>query len=356
MSKRSATTIATGEPASKRTTLNSFFPSTSVPTLPSPIVSSSPITDRQSTFIATACPITHPSQAVLLQSHVRSSRSSSHPVECDHEMLAWRTMTLKVGKNGLGGEEDWTVKTGGDDDGEKGGSREIHNAIQKEAAVDVAVVVSRLYGGVMLGPARFHHINTVATQALQRLAHAQTIPPLIERLNSLDEEISQFTSTTAGKGKGKAVVSVDYEGMPVEKLERLTVAREKRLELLRKKFREEEEALSKEVEKQDREVDTPVGVGDTKSDQKEMGKTEDSEEEAGGEEIDEEEEALWAALEAQATTSSAPQGPSAVDLGLPDEEDAAISAATLAVARRKREKDGEEPVSAGLGGGFLLDE
>lgn len=62
-------------------------------------------------------------------------------------MLAWRTMTLKVGKNGLGGEEDWTVKTGGDDDGEKGGSREIHNAIQKEAAVDVAVVVSRLYGG-----------------------------------------------------------------------------------------------------------------------------------------------------------------------------------------------------------------
>ena len=56
-------------------------------------------------------------------------------------------MSLKVGRDGLGGEEDWTVKTGGDDDGEKGAAREIHNAIQKEAAVDVAVVVSRLYGG-----------------------------------------------------------------------------------------------------------------------------------------------------------------------------------------------------------------
>lgn len=61
-------------------------------------------------------------------------------------MLAWRTMSLKVGKNGLG-EDDWTVRTGGDDDGEKGGMREVHSAITKEAAVDVAVVVSRLYGG-----------------------------------------------------------------------------------------------------------------------------------------------------------------------------------------------------------------
>lgn len=55
-------------------------------------------------------------------------------------------MTLKVGKTGVE-ENDWTVKTGGDDDGEKNASNEVHKAIKELAAVDVVVVVSRLYGG-----------------------------------------------------------------------------------------------------------------------------------------------------------------------------------------------------------------
>lgn len=270
-------------------------------------------------------------------------------------------MTLKVGKNGLGGEDDWTVKTGGDDDGEKGGSREVHHAIQKEAAVDVAVVVSRLYGGVMLGPVRFHHIKQVATQALQRLAHAQTIPPLVERLKALDEEIAQFVpASTKAPGHGKANVgaSIEYEGMPIEKLERLTSAREKRLELLKKKFREEEEALWKEVEKQDRQGESGA-ITESQEEEVEtfLGESIAGEQEGDDEEgIDAEEEALWAALEAQAVSSSAPSGPSAVELGLPDEEDAAIGAATLSVARKKREKEADECVPAGMGGGFLLDE
>ncbi|GAA5901593.1 YigZ family protein [Sporobolomyces salmoneus] len=355
MSKRSASASSASEPPSKRaTTLNAFFPSTSVPKLPFPIVSSSPITDRQSTFIAHACPITHESQASLFQAHIRSSRSSSHPIDCDHEILAWRTMSLKVGKNGLGGEDDWTVKTGGDDDGEKGGSREVQSAIQKEAAVDVAVVVSRLYGGVMLGPVRFQHMNKVATQALQRLSHAQTIPPLVDRLRSLDEEISQFTPKTNTK---PTVARPEYEGMPLDKLERLTTAREKKLELLKKRFQADEEALWKEVEKQEQ---AQAGRGDSGN---EEGKVEGDGEAEGQsveveEEIDEEEEALWAALEAQAVPSSnVAQGPTADELGLPSEEDAAVAAATLQVERKKREKEGSEKVEpVGMGGGFLIDE
>jgi len=44
------------------------------------------------------------------------------------------------------------------------------------------------------------------------------------------------------------------------------------------------------------------------------------------------------------------------ELGLPDEEDAAIAAATLSVERRKREKlENEAGNPVGTGGGFLLD-
>ncbi|GAA5820134.1 hypothetical protein JCM11491_003305 [Sporobolomyces phaffii] len=362
MSKRSAPPRPSGtggEPPSKRTTtttttLNSFFPSTSVPSVPGPIVSSSPVTDRQSTFIAHACPISHPSHAAAFHAHVRNSRASSHPVQCDHEVLAWRTMTLKVGRDGFGGEADWTVKTGGDDDGEKGAAREVHAAITSAAAVDVAVVVSRLYGGILLGPVRFHHIRHVANQALERLAHALAVPPLLARLAELDVEISHFTPPTATATGGGGGRGNEYAGMPVERLERLCLAREKRLDLLQKKFRAEEEALFDQVERQgdaaaaalddddDDDGDDDGGDDDEGQDEAERAQADEGGLDDRGEGIDDEEEALWAALEAQAVASSTTTsgGPTGLDElgGLPDEEDAAIAAATLQVERKKRER------------------
>jgi hypothetical protein len=62
-------------------------------------------------------------------------------------MMGWRTMALKAGRDGLKGDDDWTVRIGGDDDGEKGGSAAIKACIEKEGGVDVCVVVSRWYGG-----------------------------------------------------------------------------------------------------------------------------------------------------------------------------------------------------------------
>lgn len=39
-------------------------------------------------------------------------------------MFGWRTMTLKVGKKGLS-EDDFTTRSGGEDDGEKNGANTI---------------------------------------------------------------------------------------------------------------------------------------------------------------------------------------------------------------------------------------
>jgi len=215
--------------------------------------------------------------------------------------------------------------------------------------------------GQMLGPVRFQHINQVATQALQRLAQAQASAPLISRLLALDDEIAEF-SPPSTVSKGKAKQGNEFEGMAVEKLERLCTAREKKLEFLRKKFRQDEEALWKEVQEQEN------GNGDEGSEERKAASEKEAKEAEGGEpevrkgrtdaaveEEDDDEAELWRSLEGQ----DPPQAPDYIndDFGLPDEEDAAVAAATLEISRKNREKDGAEtgdPV--GMGGGFLIDE
>lgn len=135
------------EPPSKRgSTLASYF-TIQAPKGPNPIVSSDPLTDRRSTFVAHAAPVTTPTGAAQFQALVRTLVvEGKHPREADHEMYAARFMALRSGKDGTA-PEDWTSKLAGDDDGEKGGSSAIKRCLESSGAVDVAVVVSRWYGG-----------------------------------------------------------------------------------------------------------------------------------------------------------------------------------------------------------------
>ncbi|GAA6013160.1 hypothetical protein JCM10207_006190 [Rhodosporidiobolus poonsookiae] len=260
MSKRPLPFSGTNEPASKRAppasgTLSSFFPTTHRPAPPSPLLASDPISDRASTFIAHAAPCTTSHAALALQSHVRALRGPTHPVECSHEVLAYRILAPKPGKSGLEGADDWAAKEAGDDDGEKGAWGVVRDVLREEGAVDVGVVVSRLYGGQMLGPARFAHIRTVATQAIQRLAAAQALPLLLERLEALDAEIAALSAPVSAadrareREKEREKTEQQYKGLDVQKAERLVAAREKRVELLRKqKEKREAEAAAAEAE------------------------------------------------------------------------------------------------------------
>ncbi|BGP20171.1 hypothetical protein JCM10213_000744 [Rhodosporidiobolus nylandii] len=256
MSKRLHPT-SSAEPPQKRAannsggggTLNSFFPTTHRPAPPFPLIASDPLTDRLSTFIAHASPVTTALSAQNLQEYVRKLRNTSHPVECSHEVLAYRIVAPKPGKSGLEGEEDWTVRDAGEDDGEKGASAVVRECLKAEGAVDVGVVVSRLYGGVMLGPVRFTHIRTVATQAIQRLASAQALPSLLSRLSSLDAEIgslSAFLNPPTAPPPDPAKVKAQYAQLDVPKAERLVSAREKRVELLRRQKEKKVEEMARE--------------------------------------------------------------------------------------------------------------
>ncbi|BGP03598.1 hypothetical protein RTBOTA2_006369 [Rhodotorula toruloides] len=325
MSKRTASSTSFGSsntPSAKRTSLNAYFPSTTGPPKPpSPLVSSDPLTDRSSTFIAHAAPCTNHTQAQTLQNYVRNLRSTTHPVECTHEIMAYRCMGLKPGKTGLESEDDWKVEINGDDDGEKGGSTIIKEVLTQEGGVDVAIVVSRLYGGVMLGPVRFNHIRACASQALSRLLSAQNLSNLLARLSSLDAEIASHSSSPT-----KPPSKDQYAGLDEAKAERLVKAREKRLELLVKKRRQEEEELWREVERQEAEENSePVERTEV------AGEAEELERDGSGE-VDEEEEAL--AQEAEDEASG--QGGSF----LPEEEEA-TNVGTKEVAGQAGSANGE---------------
>lgn len=117
------------------------------PPPPSLIVHSPPFTDRRSTFVAHAAPCTTKKGAEQFQRYIRDLRSAAHPKEADHEIWGWRGLDLRVGKNGLGGEDDYVVKLEGEDDGEKGGGLAVKRRIEQCGGVDCVVVVSRWYGG-----------------------------------------------------------------------------------------------------------------------------------------------------------------------------------------------------------------
>eukprot|EP00951_Prasinocladus_malaysianus_P034768 scaffold353390_cov40-Prasinocladus_malaysianus.AAC.1 len=53
-----------------------------------------------------------------------------------------------------------------DEDGETAAGGRLAHLLQLVDARDVVVVVSRWYGGVKLGPARFTHINNAARELL----------------------------------------------------------------------------------------------------------------------------------------------------------------------------------------------
>ena len=62
-----------------------------------------------------------------------------------------------------------------DDDGEANGGKRLLGMLNKERALGVAVVVSRWFGGVLPGPARFKHIASTARQALEAGGIAQEV-------------------------------------------------------------------------------------------------------------------------------------------------------------------------------------
>ncbi|KAI9051162.1 hypothetical protein LZ554_005264 [Drepanopeziza brunnea f. sp. 'monogermtubi'] len=117
---------------------------------------SSPITLKQSTFIARSISITSPSDATSVLNTLLAQNKELR--DASHNISAWRVQ----GANG--------IIESSNDDGESGGGRHILNLMQADNIVGVLLVVTRWYGGIMLGPDRWRIMSQVSRDALsQRL-------------------------------------------------------------------------------------------------------------------------------------------------------------------------------------------
>jgi len=85
----------------------------------------------------------------------------------------------------------------------------------------------------MLGPARFHHIETCATEVCQNFKRIDEIQQCVSTLKNLDAvllglrtEYNLLTQSTISPEKSKNTSSKDYSHLDLEKGRRLVKARE----------------------------------------------------------------------------------------------------------------------------------
>jgi hypothetical protein len=125
-------------------------------TPPPPWITSDPVIELKSVFLARCAPVTSPAQA---RSYVQHLLTTDKKVRsATHNMTAWRIRGT-AGKTGTVAYQDC------DDDGETAAGGRLLHLMQLMDLWDVMVIVTRWYGGQKLGPRRFALINSAARDA-----------------------------------------------------------------------------------------------------------------------------------------------------------------------------------------------
>ncbi|CZS89784.1 related to impact protein [Rhynchosporium graminicola] len=152
---------------------------------------SSPITVKESTFIARSHTLTSTSSASSLIDQLLSQNPSLKTAS--HNISAYRILSPSSPSQ---------IIESSTDDGESGGGNHVLSLLRADNLTNVIVVVSRWYGGVMLGTDRWRIMSMVCRDALaQRLRIAGTVGG--DALWGLDLEgmrKSTAGSVTGGEG------------------------------------------------------------------------------------------------------------------------------------------------------------
>lgn len=113
-----------------------------------------PLTDRKSVFQAHIAFISNPEDVGQVIKQLCQSKKVENAT---HNTMAWR----------VNNEEDF------DDDGEKSAGKVMLHVLRQFEAKNTLCVVSRWFGGVLLGPVRFRHIANVTRDIL--VAHEEAV-------------------------------------------------------------------------------------------------------------------------------------------------------------------------------------
>ncbi|KAK4507364.1 hypothetical protein PRZ48_001099 [Zasmidium cellare] len=224
------------------------------------------IADRDSTFIGYFSPTLKPKDLQNLAEFKSAS----------HKILAWRR---ESNQQSITKAKQYV--TGCDDDGEKYAGKKVEKVLEY-SNVEGACVVARWYGGVMLGPVRFTHIETCAKNAIaawkeheqesrlkkRRLEEDEaTRTRLCKTLVERDQSITVLRELAASKElmakqaregldkdapsssdppKSSANPAIDYTVMPLDKLKALEKGRDATLGFLLKRIDKAEAELKAE--------------------------------------------------------------------------------------------------------------
>ncbi|KAK6007259.1 hypothetical protein QM012_006267 [Aureobasidium pullulans] len=186
--------------------------------------------------------------------------------DASHRILAWRSPSSQ--RTLVGNVR--TLETGTDDDGERYGGRHVLKVIE-EMRVEGSLVVARYYGGVMLGPVRFAHIENSARDAIRAwrqnedsegqkrrrvededMEKASLIIELADRDQNilvlrrlLEEKTKQMQPQAEQKAPARPPIPApDYSSMPLERLRQFDKARDSTVAFLLKKIDEAERQVS----------------------------------------------------------------------------------------------------------------
>jgi hypothetical protein len=118
-----------------------------------PWVIANAITEKKSVFVGRAARVSSPAEAKQYIQHLLAT--DRKVAKATHNITAWRIRGL-----------DGTSFQDCDDDGETAAGGRILHLMQLMDVWNVMVVVTRWYGGVLLGPDRFRIINNAARDAL----------------------------------------------------------------------------------------------------------------------------------------------------------------------------------------------
>uniref|UniRef100_A0A8C4N6Z4 Impact RWD domain protein n=1 Tax=Eptatretus burgeri TaxID=7764 RepID=A0A8C4N6Z4_EPTBU len=137
-----------------------------------------PLTDRRSTFQAHLAPVVKTEQVQQVVARLKETRKIA---TATHNIMAYRIWSA----------ERKVFLQDCDDDGEAAAGGRLLHLLQVLDARDVVVVVSRWFGGILLGPDRFKHINNCARNLLLVQGY----------LSSSTKGVTDFTKARKAKGK-----------------------------------------------------------------------------------------------------------------------------------------------------------
>ena len=118
---------------------------------------------KKSTFVARAAVVDSVDQAKSLIDNLLATNKKA--AAATHNISAWRIRQAHAQ------QQQGVIFQDFDDDGETAAGGRLLHLMQLMDVWNVVVVVSRWFGGVLLGPDRFRIINNVARQALIRVPH-----------------------------------------------------------------------------------------------------------------------------------------------------------------------------------------